>query len=61
MQGQTVGQLSIDKNEQYYFEYHQNWVDTQFSISPHLPFHAKLSSVSIKRFLENLIPEGGRG
>ena len=58
MQGQTVGQLSIDKNEQYYFEYHQNWIDTQFSISPHLPFHAKLSSVSIKRFLENLIPEG---
>ena len=58
MQGQTVGKLSIDENEQYHFEYHQNWIDTQFSISPHLPFHVNLSSVSIKRFLENLIPEG---
>ena len=58
MQGQTVGKLSIDENENYHFEYHQNWVDNGFAISPHLPFNKELSSIAIKRFLENLIPEG---
>ncbi len=58
MQGQTVGKLSIDENEQYYFEYCKDWIGYGFAISPHLPFDTNLSSVTIKRFLENLIPEG---
>ncbi|CAA6807336.1 MAG: HipA protein [uncultured Sulfurovum sp.] len=58
MQGQTVGKLSIDENENYHFTYHQNWINNGFTISPHLPFNKECSSIAIKRFLENLIPEG---
>jgi len=58
IQGQTVGKLSIDENANYHFTYHQDWVDNGFAVSPHLPFHKELSSITIKRFLENLIPEG---
>jgi len=58
MQNKIVGKLSIDENEDYHFEYHQEWVNSGFSISPHLPFNQDYSSPTIKRFLENLIPEG---
>lgn len=58
MQGQIVGKLSIDEDENYYFEYHQNWMDMGFPISPHFPFNGDFTSITIKRFLENLIPEG---
>ena len=58
MQGKVVGQLSIDENEVYHFEYHEDWIASGFAISPHLVFEKDTSSISIKRFLENLIPEG---
>jgi len=58
MQGQTVGQLSIDKDENYHFEYDENWIEKGFAISPHLSFNSQYTSSTIKRFLENLIPEG---
>ena len=58
MQGKVVGQLSIDDNEVYHFEYHEDWIASGFTISPHLVFEKDISSISIKRFLENLIPEG---
>ena len=58
MQGQEVGKLSIDENENYHFEYHQDWVDAGFAISPHLLFKQEYTSSTVKRFLENLIPEG---
>jgi len=47
MQGQTVGKLSIDENENYHFKYHQDWVDKGFTISPHLPFNKECSSIAI--------------
>ena len=58
MQNKQVGKLSIDKDENYHFEYHEDWVESGFSISPHLPFNQVYSSATVKRFLENLIPEG---
>ena len=58
MQGQIVGKLSIDENEQYYFEYSKDWIEYGFAISPHLAFNKEYSSATVKRFLENLIPEG---
>jgi len=58
MQGQTVGQLSIDKDENYHFEYDESWIEKGFAISPHLVFNSPYTSSTIKRFLENLIPEG---
>jgi len=58
MQNQVVGKLSIDRDENYYFEYDKSWIENGFAISPHLPFNETYSSSTIKRFLENLIPEG---
>jgi len=58
MQNQVVGKLSIDRDENYYFEYDKFWIEKGFAISPHLPFNGTYSSSTIKRFLENLIPEG---
>jgi len=58
MQDQVVGKISIDRDANYYFEYDKIWVEKGFAISPHLPFNRTYSSSTIKRFLENLIPEG---
>lgn len=54
-----VGTLSIDAKEDFYgFVYSDTWKSLGYPISPHLPFDAEISSGSIKRFLENLLPEG---
>ena len=58
IQNQTVGELSIDKDENYSFKYDEVWVKKGFPISPYLLFNETYSSSMIKRFLENLIPEG---
>jgi len=58
MQNQVLGKLSIDRDENYYFEYDKDWMEKGFAISPHLPFNNTYKSSTIKRFLENLIPEG---
>jgi len=58
MQNQVLGKLSIDRDENYYFEYDKSWIENGFAISPHLPFNETYTSSTIKRFLENLIPEG---
>ena len=56
---QLVGKLYVDTHDKsYHFEYDNNWIKDGFEISPHLPFNGTLSSGSVKRFLENLIPEG---
>lgn len=58
MQNQLVGQLSMDENENYHFVYDEYWQQEGFAISPHLAFNETFASLAIKRFLENLIPEG---
>ena len=58
MQNQAVGKLYIDRDENYSFEYDKLWIKNGFAISPHLAFDLAYSSSTIKRFLENLIPEG---
>jgi len=58
MQNELVGTLLIDKQQRYHFEYAQSWIDRGFAISPHIPFDSETDSTTIKRFLENLVPEG---
>lgn len=54
-----VGSLSIDPKEDLYrFEYSDEWKKSGYPISPHLPFDGEISSGALKRFLENLLPEG---
>ncbi len=59
IQGMPVGCLSVDEDGVYYFEYDEAWVkDGGFAISPYLGFDEAYTSSTIKKFLENLIPEG---
>jgi len=58
MQNKLVGYILLDENDNYHFEYCKDWIESGFAISPHLPFNKEYSSATVKRFLENLIPEG---
>lgn len=54
-----LGTLSIDaKEDLYQFEYSDEWKNSGYPISPHLSFDGEISSGAVKRFLENLLPEG---
>lgn len=56
---QPIGQVAIDgKEENYRFEYTDEWQKEGYGISPHLPLEGNIPSGAIKRFLENLLPEG---
>ncbi len=56
---QSIGQVAIDgKEENYRFEYIDEWKKEGYAISPHLPLEENIPSGAIKRFLENLLPEG---
>ena len=54
-----IGTISIKgKDEVYRFEYTDEWRQIGYEISPYLAFDKTISSGVIKRFLENLLPEG---
>ena len=54
-----IGTISIEgKDEVYKFEYTDEWKKSGYVISPHLSFSNTFSSGVIRRFLENLLPEG---
>ena len=54
-----IGILSIKgKDELYKFDYTSKWKQSGYEISPHLTFDKNITSGVIKRFLENLLPEG---
>jgi serine/threonine-protein kinase HipA len=54
-----VGSIWVDKeSETYKFEYSQEWKKDGFAISPHIELDKSINSGTIRRFLENLIPEG---
>ena len=56
---QYIATLTIEGKEDIYtFTYSEDWAKHGYEISPHLPFHELVSSASIKRFLDNLLPEG---
>jgi serine/threonine-protein kinase HipA len=58
MQKTLVGTLGVDENEVYHFSYDERWKEHGFAISPHLDFSGDYSAANVKKFLENLIPEG---
>lgn len=56
-----VGALSYQPDtEAFKLTYEPAWVGsrTGYALSPHLPLHGPSSSAAIRRFLENLLPEG---
>jgi len=59
MAEKEVGFLWVeDGSEAYRFEYSSSWQESGYAISPHLPLNDEIESGNVKRFLENLIPEG---
>ncbi len=54
-----VGSLRLDDQSQIFsFEYTQEWKKEGFEISPHIRFDTPTASGTIKKFLDNLLPEG---
>jgi len=59
MSGNIVASIWVDKIEEtYQFEYSQEWKEDGFEISPHIKLQESSKSGIVRRFLENLIPEG---
>lgn len=58
IQDALVGMLSVDEDETYRLIYDEGWINSGFPISPHLNFDYAYTSSTVKKFLENLIPEG---
>jgi len=56
-----VGLLRFDpESDAFSFDYAASWVtraDT-FQLSPHIPFDQPASAVTVRRFIQNLLPEG---
>ena len=60
-QDMLVGELSINKKQQYQFQYHKNWLgkSTSFSLSCSLPLQTEAFEHLVSTaFFSNLIPEG---
>jgi len=59
MSGKVVASIWVNKIEETYkFEYSQQWKEQGFEISPHIKLQESSKSGIVRRFLENLIPEG---
>ncbi len=59
--GNHLAVLGFDPTtEQFSLGYTHEWVNSRraFALSPHLPLSGEFSSASIRRFIENLLPEG---
>ena len=54
-----VASIWVDRDDETYkFEYSDEWKEKGFAVSPHLKLNDSLRSGVVRRFLENLIPEG---
>ena len=59
MSGKVVAWIWVDKIEETYkFEYSDEWIKNGYGVSPHLQLNESLKSGTVRRFLQNLIPEG---
>jgi serine/threonine-protein kinase HipA len=60
--GQRVGSIAYDAlDERFSFAYEPSWLDGRnaYPLSPHFPLQsAEVASSTVRRFLENLLPEG---
>jgi len=54
-----IGEVGVDEEtDTFSLSYNKAWIEEGYAISPHLPLSGEKISVVIKRFLENLLPEG---
>ncbi|MEZ9702841.1 HipA domain-containing protein [Vibrio breoganii] len=52
-----VGKLKLGKASELSLTYTDEWQEQGFPLSPHLPFGAPISSLAIRKYLQNLLPE----
>jgi len=59
MADKFVASIWVDRDDETYkFEYSHGWMENGYAVSPHLALNQSLTLGVIRRFLENLIPEG---
>jgi len=55
----VVASIWVDRDDETYkFDYSDEWKEKGFAVSPHIELNQTIKSGTIRRFLENLIPEG---
>jgi serine/threonine-protein kinase HipA len=45
-------------DDQIHWNYTQEWQQSGYALSPHLPLNADIPTLNVQRFLRNLLPEG---
>lgn len=58
---ELVGRLGFDpEHERFSFAYSAPWRQhaDRFQLSPHIPLNGEVSAVAVRRYLDNLLPEG---
>ncbi|MEA2112106.1 MAG: HipA N-terminal domain-containing protein [Campylobacterota bacterium] len=59
MSDRLVASIWVDRDDETYkFQYCDDWIKNGFAVSPHLKLEESSKSGVVRRFLENLIPEG---
>ena len=56
-----VGRLAFDPGQdQFSFAYSAEWFrhPGRFQLTPHIPFEGEVSPVAVRRYIDNLLPEG---
>lgn len=54
-----VGIISYNiNNDKFIFKYDISWINSGFQLTPYMKFNEDIPSNTIKRFIENLLPEG---
>lgn len=52
-----IGHLTL-QNDQLIWQYNQQWQQSGFALSPHIPLDNNIPTVNVQRFVRNLLPEG---
>lgn len=58
---EPVGRLGFDpQQDRFGFAYSAPWLERadRFQLSPHIPFDGEVSAVAVRRYIDNLLPEG---
>ena len=52
-----IGNLTL-RDDQLFWQYNEQWQQSGFALSPHLPLDNNIPPVNVQRFVRNLLPEG---
>ena len=52
-----IARLTL-RDDQMFLQYDQDWQQSGFAISPHLPLSGEIPTTNVQRYIRNLFPEG---